>query len=853
MRLFKSRLVLLILLLTLAIGCRSDGTQQPDAAATTRISVAGSPNFQAAYEHIFSQFQEDHPLIQVQFISLSQQQASFSLREQAALADVLLLEGQPPTTAAAFLDLTPLMAADPTFDADDFWPGIMDACRAAGVQVGLPFRANASLVFFDKAAFDAAGLTHPEPGWNWEDFRQAAQALALSDGEQTTRYGFADSGNPLGLLAPLVDNIIAQSGDSLDGQRIAAELEWYVILAGENVIFSESGTPVNNLFSQRQVGMWVSSQFGLATAQGALGDDLGVISFPAAAGLSQSNPVSAGCALISAGTNHSQAAWTFVHYLSQQALFATSVYPVAPARPSITQSNAYWERMGVETAVALRAALENGWYRRAEMPELTTVGNALSQALAGETTLAESLPGTVEIQPTPLPPMPDSDPVVVATPRATPTPGSDVIVIEYSLRGHGDWEAIIALAEAFNESQERIRVNATTRLALPQGGTLVQFADEFDCFMEGIRPDIAFDQLGTPFLEAYYSLSPLFQAEDAAFQSDFALMSEHLERNSVDGELYALPVAIYPTVLHYNADLLVERDIDPPAPDWTIEDFWALAQAAGSGSAYGLVTGDGILPDELLSFVPGAAYYFDLDTRPLQPRFTDPAVIGALEFLGRMAEEGILYPHTEWASRRTVMEDLDVRGQSLGVISASRAAITGHQVGSGAGSGSFGVVPFPQRTLPNLGGNEGGGRPTMLYISRRSPDPTACWEWFKFLTAQPGAFQGIPVRQSVRESQAWRDVVGEETAVAYEIMYSRPQDWEPDIGWETLFYRTWWADALHSVYRGEDPGLMLALAQQRAEAFYDCYAPLAIEVLPDFPTYNQARQCAQQADPDYRR
>jgi ABC-type glycerol-3-phosphate transport system substrate-binding protein len=786
---------------------------------------------------------------------LSGQQAGLSLREQATLADVVLLEGQPPTTdaAAAFLDLTPLIAADPTFDAADFWPGIMDACRAAGVQVGLPFRANASLIFFDKAAFDAAGLPQPEPGWNWEDFRQAVQALTLRDGEQTTRYGFVDSGNPMGLLAPLVDNIIRQSGDTLDGRRIAAELEWYVTLANDNVILSESGS----LPHERQAAMWVSSQFGLTAARAVLGDDLGVVAFPATAGVSgQSNPVSAGCALVSAGTNYSQAAWTFAHYLSQQALFATGVYSAAPARPSIAQSSDYWEGMEATTAVTIRAALEQGWYRRAEMPELTTVSDALTQALAGEATLAESLPGTVEIQPTPLPPTPDSEPVVVATPRATPTPGSDVIIIEYSVISHDDREAIIALAEAFNESQERIRVNATTRLALPQGGTLVQFADEFDCFMNGIRPDIAFDQLGTPFLEAYYSLSPLFDAENAAFQNDFALMSEHLERNSVDGELYALPVAIYPTVLRYNADLLAQRGIDPPAPDWTLEDFWALVQAAGSGSAYGLATADGIWPDDLLSFVPGAAYYFDLDTRPVDPKFTDPAVIGALEFLGQLAEEGIIYPHTEWTSRRTVMEDIDVRGQSLGVIGAGRVAVWGHPVGSGAGGGSrvaFGVAPYPQRTLPNLGGNEGGGRPMMLYISRRSPDPTACWEWFKFLTTQPSAFLGIPVRQSVRESQAWRDVVGEETAVAYEIMYSRPQDWEPDMGCETFFYRTWWADALHSVYRGEDPGLMLALAQQRAEAFYDCYAPLAIEALPDFPTYSQARECAQQADPDYRR
>jgi ABC-type glycerol-3-phosphate transport system substrate-binding protein len=844
-------IILLFSLLLFACRSQDNGAELSDVENT--ITLAAPAGFQAAYEQLIQQFQEDQPRIRVQFVPLSRQQAGLSLREQATLADVLLLEGQPPTAdaAVAFLDLTPLMAADPTFDGSDFWPGLMDACRAAGVQVGLPFRANASLIFFDKAAFDAAGLPYPGPGWSWEDFRQAAQAFALSDGEQTTHYGFVDSGNPLGLLAPLVDNIIAQSGDRLDGRHLAAELEWYVSLANENVILSESGS----LPHERQAAMWVSSQFGLTAARAALGDDLGVVSLPSAAGMSQSNPVTAGCALISAGTTHSQAAWTFANYLSRQALFATGFYPAAPARPSIAQSGGYWEGMAPETAVALRAALENGWYRRADMPELTTVGNALYKALSGETTLAESLPGTVEIQPAPLPPTPDGDPVVVATPRATPTPGSDVVVIEYSVIAHEDWDAAIALAEAFNESQDRIRVNATTKLVFPEGGNLVNYAGEFDCFMDSYRPGLAYEQFGDAYLDAYYSLSPLFEAEEAAFQNDYAAMSEYLEWGMVDGQLYGLPVALYPVVLRYNADLLAQQGIAPPTADWTIDDFWALVQAAGSGSAYGLVALDGIWPDELLSFVPGAAYYFDLDTRPMQPKFTDPAVIGALEFLGQMAEGGVLYPETHWVSRRTNREEGEVKGQAGGVINLGRAAVWGHPVGSGAGGGSrvaFGVAPFPQRTLPNLGGNEGSGRTVMLYISRRSPDPTACWEWFKFLTAQPGAFLGIPVRQSVRESQAWRDAVGEETAVAYEIMYSRPQGREPDMGWETWAYRLWWGDALLSVFQGEDPALVLAEAQRRAERFYDCYAPLAELASPDFPTYTQVRECAQLADPDFR-
>jgi ABC-type glycerol-3-phosphate transport system substrate-binding protein len=695
---------IILLFSLLLFACRSQDNGPAASDATTTITLAAPAGFQTVYEQIIQQFQEDQPRIQVQFVPLSGPQAGLSLREQATLANIVLLEGQPPTTdaAAAFLDLTPLMAADSTFDAADFWPGLLDACRAAGVQVGLPFRANASLIFFDKAAFDAAGLPHPEPGWTWEDFQQAAQTLAMREGEETARYGFVDGGNPLGLLAPLVDNIIRQSGDTLDGRRITAELAWYVSLANENVILSESGSPPH----ERQAAMWVSSQFGLPAARTALGDDLGVVAFPAATGASQSNPVTAGCALISAGTSHSQAAWTFAHYLSQQALFATGVYPAAPARPSIAQSSGYWEGMEAAMTTTLRAALENGWYRRAEMSELTTVGDALTQALAGETTLAQSLPGKVEIQPTALPPTLDSDSVAVATPRVTPTLDPDVIIIEYDARSHDDREAVILLAEAFTESQDRIRVNATTRQPFlgRSSASAIDYAEEYDCFMTTIRATYLAEQFGDAFFDAFYSLTPLFDAEDATFQNDFALMSQYMEINTVNGQLYALPVTVSPMVIRYNADLLAARDIAPPNADWTVEDFWTLAQVAGSGSAYGLVAAVGISPDELLTFVPGADFYFDLDTSPMRPKFTDPAVIGASEFLGQMAEDGVLYPYTQWASGRTWQQDLQIMSQAQGIINSGRAAIWGHQVGTMAGSSNpvrYGVVPYPQRTLPN--------------------------------------------------------------------------------------------------------------------------------------------------------
>lgn len=47
----------------------------------------------------------------------------------------------------------------------------------------------------------------------------------------------------------------------------------------------------------------------------------------------------------------------------------------------------------------------------------------------------------------------------------------------------------------------------------------------------------------------------------------------------VDGSLYALPYAWNNMVIYYNTDRFAEEGIEPPSPDWTIEDFVETARA----------------------------------------------------------------------------------------------------------------------------------------------------------------------------------------------------------------------------------------------------------------------------------
>ncbi len=67
-------------------------------------------------------------------------------------------------------------------DLGDFWPNLLAAYNYDGVQYGLPTDLDLSLIFYNKDIFDAAGVSYPEAGWTWDDYRDIAKALTQGEG-----------------------------------------------------------------------------------------------------------------------------------------------------------------------------------------------------------------------------------------------------------------------------------------------------------------------------------------------------------------------------------------------------------------------------------------------------------------------------------------------------------------------------------------------------------------------------------------------------------------------------------------------------------------------------------------------
>ncbi len=110
------------------------------------------------------------------------------------------------------LDLQPYVDRD--FDADyirGFYPGqweatVLVAGPNAGMRYGIPRYTNSTIIFYNKDAFDQAGLPTPhqleqEGRWTWDTFLESAKRVMRTNGDLVTMWGTTSTGGCSGCTA----------------------------------------------------------------------------------------------------------------------------------------------------------------------------------------------------------------------------------------------------------------------------------------------------------------------------------------------------------------------------------------------------------------------------------------------------------------------------------------------------------------------------------------------------------------------------------------------------------------------------------------------------------------------------
>ncbi len=120
---------------------------------------------------------------------------------------------------------------------EQYYPGVLRSAEYQGRYYGLPWIANPLMVYYNKKAFDEAGLPYPDPqgGWTWDLFIRTAQALTVTkkdiNGNDYRQFGYVVDGWP-----NIETFLWAGGGDVIDADGQTVLLDSPASLAGLGIL-----------------------------------------------------------------------------------------------------------------------------------------------------------------------------------------------------------------------------------------------------------------------------------------------------------------------------------------------------------------------------------------------------------------------------------------------------------------------------------------------------------------------------------------------------------------------------------------------------------------------------------------
>ncbi|MBO9341837.1 MAG: extracellular solute-binding protein [Roseiflexus sp.] len=902
---------LLVLATVLLVSC---GMPQPSGVATP-ASPGGTPSTgqnqpvtisfavweyeRSVYQPLAERFMSEHPNIKVVLVPLDDimmfepgnnapSNPLDQLRRVVSAADTApsFAVTQEAFGTPLLFDLKPLMDADATFQRDDFFPGTIERYTAKGGVWALPRYHSAPLMVYNRTLFQNANLPEPRPGWTWEEALAVAERLTERSGATTLIYGFIE---PSSGVLPLLELLSAQGIDVLNAAPMETDLtapEYVAVVERLRDLYRRGvlvepyrhvgrADDPTQLVREGRVAIWSDMTY-ISNDDGTRWTPdfpVGRVPFPASE-LMPFFTYSEGF-IISGGTAHPEAAWRWIEWLSRQPTWRPeyeTIIGFIPARQSVAQQTDFWRNLDPQTAEAYRWTLANS-KPTPESPSGFAVMSALSQAMQtalsdpkanvrealaeAQRQMQESI-AQQELTPTP---KPNLNPVVVATPEPQEAPVG-ATTITFILYGYNPAE-LRRIARAFREQRPDIFVQLQPFEWTPDTpqATAATLAQTSDCFSWS-------GPLQSSDYPALLDLRPLIDADPAFPRDDFlpALLAYY----SNGGRLYGLPYAISMRVLSYNHAAFEAAGLQPPHADWTPDDFLAAAQALTKGDGdqrqWGYIPLGGPQAD-LLFFVSqfGASLTVG-DGKDLRPNYTDPRTVAAIRWYLDLSAVHKVTPPFKFSYRRDDPGGFETR--SFELLQSGRV---GMWLGYGETFENAVLIPVEGGPVPTaaplspverdiriapLPVGKVGLPPSEvfargLFISAKTQQAQACWEWIKFLSGDVTVMYGdMPARRSIAQSDAFLKQVPPERARMFEAFRAAlavPVRTTVTSSANAIYSPShdsyWLFQALsNTLEKGANLEQELATAQRFATAFAECMNRDGAK----------AARCAKQVDPDYK-
>lgn len=314
-----------------------------NAAAQTLRYFSWEPNIAAQTKVLIAQFERAHPGVRVDYEVDPPSQYWPKMSALAAarrLPDVFYM-------SSGFIDewhmrhlLADLNSYASNLDWSKYFTGVLTTARfphtSSGDLYAIPIDWVGTVLYYNKTAFDTAGIPYPNDHWRWNDFLNAAKQLTVRDSAgKVKQWGFWVYGR-YAQIEPWVyqnDGRILNSARTrvgLDSNAVAA-LKFLSDLVNVYHVAPKpelmSGISQQDVFPQGLAAMWVDGSWNIANNRKVAGDSFkwGITMVPkgpdAQSNIAYTWP---DMMAVSNTSSHKELAWQFVKFMT------------GPARPAST-------------------------------------------------------------------------------------------------------------------------------------------------------------------------------------------------------------------------------------------------------------------------------------------------------------------------------------------------------------------------------------------------------------------------------------------------------------------------------------------------------------------------------------
>lgn len=392
------------------------------AGETTTLTWAmwGSPEEIATHQAVADAFEAEHPEIQIEIVSypwgdyFTAMQTTWASGDVENIPDVLFLTPVLPYAAQGVLEnLDPFIEAG-DYNLEDYWPALLEPAMYEGSVYGFPRDMSAEVLYYNKDIFDEVGIEYPTDEWTWDDLLAAAEALTVSEGGQTTRYGLAMEGGKFQLWVGqngggILDDVSNPTACTLDQPEAVEAIEFFAGMMNDGIAMRDASLGQaggdSTVMANGQAAMIIQNASRVSQFNAA-GLNYDVAPVPIPAGGQRSASAVGAAWTMSAASDDKDAAWVFLSWLQStdggQRIYTASG-EILPALRSTANSDVFLD--SAEPPASRQAFVteaENAKVGRiALIPEWnelngSIINPAMQQIWVGEAAPADALPALCE-------------------------------------------------------------------------------------------------------------------------------------------------------------------------------------------------------------------------------------------------------------------------------------------------------------------------------------------------------------------------------------------------------------------------------------------------------------------------